>query len=143
MYRSTASMTFCKTYVHPDMSLKRVTLTRPPRPKTELLDRFTESESSIVQPVPESEAESIGFHNAQFTWSEDTSVAKFQLCILGTLRFQTGHMNLIVGPTGTHANSISQPYPGYSLSSLYCARCGQDLDPDGTARGNALPASHT
>ncbi|KAF5345715.1 hypothetical protein D9758_013070 [Tetrapyrgos nigripes] len=84
---------------------------------TELLDTFIIKENGRTEEVAISSAspennQHIGFHNATFTWSNDSedgtmtpSRRRFQLQI-EELLFKRGCINLIVGPTGCGKTSI-------------------------------------
>ncbi|KAI0932659.1 hypothetical protein AcW1_000282 [Taiwanofungus camphoratus] len=89
--------------------------------KSELLDEFTKKFEDIASELllPKSEVDSgvIGFRNAAFTWSNDndglvtpgtprTSKRNFTLRIEDELFFKRGHINLIVGPTGSGKTSL-------------------------------------
>ncbi|KAH7905269.1 P-loop containing nucleoside triphosphate hydrolase protein, partial [Hygrophoropsis aurantiaca] len=81
--------------------------------ETELLDEFsqTEQEEQLFT-QREDLANAIGFRNAVFSWSDDTDGAltpskrRFTLNIGEELFFERGHINLIVGPTGSGKTSI-------------------------------------
>lgn len=90
--------------------------------KTELIDEFAankESEDwqvlSDTVPQPEERADVIGIRHAFFTWSKDatpshTSVGarrrRFVLSVDDELLFQSGKINLVVGPTGSGKTSL-------------------------------------
>ena len=91
--------------------------------QTELLDQFTEKPESADQfdisaAVPDPNI--IGFCNASFTWSsENTGTVtpgsgrrNFILRIEDELTFKRGHMNLVVGATGTGKTSLLMPLLG-------------------------------
>ncbi|KAH6916807.1 ATP-binding cassette transporter [Coprinopsis sp. MPI-PUGE-AT-0042] len=81
---------------------------------TELLDAFTESkDASIIPPHAVTQSTDIGFHDASFTWSSDSSKGsltpskrKFTLRVEGDLFFPRGQISLIVGPTGSGKTSL-------------------------------------
>ncbi|KAH7906916.1 P-loop containing nucleoside triphosphate hydrolase protein [Hygrophoropsis aurantiaca] len=81
--------------------------------ETELLDEFSQTEQEEhLFTQREDLADVIGFRNAVFSWSEDTDGAltpskrRFTLNIGEGLFFERGHINLIVGPTGSGKTSI-------------------------------------
>ncbi|KAG2065985.1 P-loop containing nucleoside triphosphate hydrolase protein [Suillus decipiens] len=81
---------------------------------TELLDAHTQQDDDRVQLLiqPEEESDLIGFRDAVFAWSSEPrgsltpSKRKFRLCIDGEMYFQHGHINLVVGPTGSGKTSM-------------------------------------
>ncbi|KAG7450174.1 P-loop containing nucleoside triphosphate hydrolase protein [Guyanagaster necrorhizus] len=82
---------------------------------TELLDSYTEKDIAIDLRATgnhEVDASQIGFRNASFVWSSDadgsftSSKRKFLLKIDNDLIFQRGHINLVVGPTGSGKTSL-------------------------------------
>ncbi|KAH6916799.1 ATP-binding cassette transporter [Coprinopsis sp. MPI-PUGE-AT-0042] len=81
---------------------------------TELLDGFTKSKDpSIVPPQVVTQSNDIGFHDASFTWSNNSrknslrpSKRRFTLRIEGELFFPRGQLSLIVGPTGSGKTSL-------------------------------------
>ncbi|KAH8072268.1 hypothetical protein BXZ70DRAFT_964229 [Cristinia sonorae] len=81
--------------------------------ETELLDKFT-SGSHVSYNEDAVASHSIGFKNASFTWDSesDGSVTPgsnsrvFTLRIDGEVSFKRGHINLIIGPTGSGKTSI-------------------------------------
>ncbi|KAH7918845.1 hypothetical protein BV22DRAFT_1100101 [Leucogyrophana mollusca] len=81
---------------------------------TELLDKYTDSEGGRTQLLGDGENDSdiIGFRNAIFAWSNDDNGAptpskrKFNLRVEDELIFECGHINLIVGPTGSGKTSM-------------------------------------
>jgi ABC-type uncharacterized transport system fused permease/ATPase subunit len=71
----------------------------------------------------------IGFHNATFTWSNDTeggtvtpSRRRFQLRIEDEVVFRKGCINLIVGPTGSGKTSMLMAL----LSEMHFVRSNPD-----------------
>ncbi|KAJ6612652.1 P-loop containing nucleoside triphosphate hydrolase protein [Mycena sp. CBHHK59/15] len=78
---------------------------------TELLDCFTEKEEAAEFLAPQASNE-IGFHDASFTWSNDSdgsvtpSRHKFVLRIDDELLFKRGCINLVLGPTGSGKTSL-------------------------------------
>nr|GAT43679.1 multidrug resistance-associated ABC transporter protein [Mycena chlorophos] len=79
---------------------------------TELLDRFTTDESKPFVVAPHDE-NAIGFRDATFTWTSEAvdgtitpSRRAFRLRVDGELRFKTGVLNIIVGPTGSGKTSL-------------------------------------
>ncbi|KAF9807084.1 hypothetical protein IEO21_08395 [Rhodonia placenta] len=84
--------------------------------KTELLDQYTEEpdRSEYIPPTKDASTHLIGIRNASFTWSSDndglstpgTSRRNFTLRIDDEVFFQPGHINLIVGPTGSGKTSL-------------------------------------
>lgn len=111
-------MIFCEMYVATNFSARYVT----DSPQTELLDTFSEKESINFFPDENQSNEKIGFRDAAFVWSSDTdgfltpSKRKFALRIEGDLVFKRGHMNLIIGPTGSGKTSLLMALLGMSLS---------------------------
>ncbi|KAH7908629.1 P-loop containing nucleoside triphosphate hydrolase protein [Hygrophoropsis aurantiaca] len=80
---------------------------------TELLDEFSQPEQEEhFLTRREDLADAIGFRNAVFSWSDDTngtltpSKRRFTLNIADELFFKRGHINLIVGPTGSGKTSM-------------------------------------
>ncbi|OCH87049.1 hypothetical protein OBBRIDRAFT_796585 [Obba rivulosa] len=81
--------------------------------KTEVLDRFASGNIEPTAPV-EVAPEVIGIKEARFTWANDNDGAstpgcqrrKFSLRIEDELIFKRGHINLILGPTGSGKTSI-------------------------------------
>ncbi|KAG2023135.1 ATP-binding cassette transporter [Coprinopsis cinerea AmutBmut pab1-1] len=80
---------------------------------TELLDQFADSkEPSIVPPSLVTESQEIGFHDASFAWSRDTtgsltpSKRQFRLKIENDLFFPRGQLSIIIGPTGSGKTSL-------------------------------------
>ncbi|KAH7922933.1 hypothetical protein BV22DRAFT_1197033 [Leucogyrophana mollusca] len=81
---------------------------------TELLDQYTDSDEQGIQLFEQDENDSntIGFRNAVFAWSNDNSGTltpskrKFNLRVEDELVFERGHINLIVGPTGSGKTSM-------------------------------------
>ena len=76
--------------------------------KTELLDSFVDKPSRTVDiPTTEAECEEIGFKNATFSWSAESSSdgsstpyqRTFRLHIRGEQLFKRDCINLIIGPT--------------------------------------------
>ncbi|EED80206.1 predicted protein [Postia placenta Mad-698-R] len=86
------------------------------RTKTELLDEFSEKQTThalgLGTPPPLISSDTIGFRNASFTWTKappstpGSSKRNFTLCTDGDLTFESGHINLIVGPTGSGKTSL-------------------------------------
>ncbi|PCH33304.1 hypothetical protein WOLCODRAFT_135046 [Wolfiporia cocos MD-104 SS10] len=84
--------------------------------KTELLDEYTEpsNEAELVRPRKASGSDVIGICNTAFTWANDsdgvsnagTTRRSFTLRIENDLFFKRGHINLIVGPTGSGKTSL-------------------------------------
>ncbi|GJE87807.1 multidrug resistance-associated ABC transporter [Phanerochaete sordida] len=82
--------------------------------KTELLDSFTESERDEIVPSAIPNAATIGIREASFTWNTEqaesltpgSSRRSFRLCIDDELIFKRGHINLIIGPTGSGKTSL-------------------------------------
>ncbi|KAH7905737.1 P-loop containing nucleoside triphosphate hydrolase protein, partial [Hygrophoropsis aurantiaca] len=81
--------------------------------ETELLDEFSQTEQEEhLFTQREDLADVIGFRNAVFSWSDDTDGAltpskrRFTLHIGEELFFERGHINLIVGPTGSGKTSV-------------------------------------
>ncbi|KAJ7233850.1 P-loop containing nucleoside triphosphate hydrolase protein [Mycena haematopus] len=80
--------------------------------ETELLDRYSEnSQDALSNNCPDPDL--IGFHDAQFTWSEtcradgvSTPSERNFLLHIDDLVFQRGCLNLILGPTGAGKTSI-------------------------------------
>ena len=70
----------------------------------------------LCPPVPEEHTKTIGFHNASFTWANDSAKLAvtpggsrkraFMLHIDEELFFKRGKLNLIVGPTGSGKTSL-------------------------------------
>jgi ABC-type siderophore export system fused ATPase/permease subunit len=115
-------MIFCKT---------SVSLALLPEPliysadiqQTELLDNFTEKETlNLTEEMNTSDDEKIGFRNVTFAWSNDTdgsltpSKRNFALRIHDELLFSRGHINLIIGPTGSGKTSLLMALLGASIS---------------------------
>ncbi|KIJ62235.1 hypothetical protein HYDPIDRAFT_176581 [Hydnomerulius pinastri MD-312] len=81
---------------------------------TELLDEFATQEDKprlFVQDQSGEESDLIGFREAAFTWSNDSSRGgapkrRFKLRIDDELFFKSGCINLIVGPTGAGKTSM-------------------------------------
>lgn len=89
-----------------------------PVTKTELLDRYsapnsTTPLSTTVRCISESTLDDsvIGFHNASFTWSANSGATAtpssrvFRLRAVD-IKFKTGVLNLVVGPTGCGKTSV-------------------------------------
>ena len=75
--------------------------------QSNLLDAFDISRD--VQPPAEPPSHDvIGFKDAIFAWSDDTNA--FKLCVDGEVRFKSGKVNLIVGPTGSGKTSCVPTY---------------------------------
>ncbi|EIW78586.1 P-loop containing nucleoside triphosphate hydrolase protein [Coniophora puteana RWD-64-598 SS2] len=85
--------------------------------KTELLDRYTNDEGALsvdVTDQDQSDPEEIGFRHALFAWSNEgddeatlnSPQRRFSLSIENELLFERGHINLIVGPTGSGKTSM-------------------------------------
>ncbi|OCH87305.1 multidrug resistance-associated ABC transporter [Obba rivulosa] len=82
--------------------------------KTELLDRFSQSEEELRIPQPESSSDVIRIREAAFTWTHEndgTSTPrsqrrKFTLRVDDELVFERGHINLVLGPTGSGKTSL-------------------------------------
>ncbi|KAI0941922.1 hypothetical protein AcV7_002478 [Taiwanofungus camphoratus] len=87
--------------------------------KTELLDEYTGAEgdgdrSRIALPSIQVGQDVIGIRKAAFTWDNDTDGSvtpgrqgrRFTLRIENELVFKRGHINLIVGPTGSGKTSL-------------------------------------
>ncbi|KAH7905541.1 hypothetical protein BJ138DRAFT_1017581, partial [Hygrophoropsis aurantiaca] len=81
--------------------------------ETELLDKFSKAEQEEqIFTQREDVSNSIGFRNAAFSWSDDCDDAltpskrRFVLHIGEELFFKRGHINLIVGPTGSGKTSM-------------------------------------
>lgn len=89
-------------------------------PQTELLDAFTESEIpdvvDVALPSSTTDPTIIGFKDATFQWmardgarpargDATPSSGDFQLVVEGELYFKRGKINLIVGPTGSGAQT--------------------------------------
>lgn len=74
---------------------------------TELLDVFTPRPAELpIQAPPSFDENAIGFNNASFSWSADSSNGSltpnsrnFRLCIDNEALFKPGCINMIVGPT--------------------------------------------
>ncbi|KAG9103574.1 hypothetical protein FRC06_009826 [Ceratobasidium sp. 370] len=80
--------------------------------KTELLDTYTEKDTTtIIEPSPP-EPSAIGFRNATFTWTRQLpgtptpSRRNFRLHIDSEVLFHRGKINMIVGPTGCGKTSM-------------------------------------
>lgn len=88
------------------------------RPQTELLDEFSEPTDLILSPTsllrPPPTVNAIGFGDVSFTWTRDNDLLStpgsgtrsFKLHVEGELLFRNGHINLIVGPTGSGKTSM-------------------------------------
>ncbi|KAF9811113.1 hypothetical protein IEO21_06662 [Rhodonia placenta] len=84
--------------------------------KTELLDKFSEKQTTHALELgissPLMSSDTLGFRNASFTWTKAppstprSSKRNFTLRIDGDLTFESGHINLIVGPTGSGKTSL-------------------------------------
>ncbi|KAI0317990.1 hypothetical protein OF83DRAFT_1118292 [Amylostereum chailletii] len=86
--------------------------------ETELLDEFNNSGNGeahvMLSDASRFDKEVIGFHDASFTWSNDTvsdgtltpSRRRFVLRIEDELVFKRGSINLVVGPTGSGKTSL-------------------------------------
>ncbi|KAJ7919040.1 P-loop containing nucleoside triphosphate hydrolase protein [Mycena leptocephala] len=84
--------------------------------KTELLDSFAEKDPNTPElfiPAEAASDEKIGFRDATFAWSNETtdgsltpSKRKFMLKIEGEMLFKPGCINLVVGPTGSGKTSL-------------------------------------
>ncbi|KAG0697813.1 hypothetical protein DFH29DRAFT_984146 [Suillus ampliporus] len=82
--------------------------------ETELLDAYAQQDEDRAQLFvqPEEESELIGFRDAVFAWSNESSGSltpskrKFRLRIDGEVYFQRGGINLVVGPTGSGKTSM-------------------------------------
>lgn len=90
--------------------------------QTELLDTFTQE--MIPEDRRAETTEVIGFRNAAFYWyntngSASPSRRNFVLRIDNKLVFQRGHINLIVGPTGSGKTSLLMALLGINLSVLF------------------------
>ncbi|OSX63327.1 hypothetical protein POSPLADRAFT_1074001 [Postia placenta MAD-698-R-SB12] len=83
---------------------------------TELLDEFSENSTTHASELrissPSISSDTLGFRNASFTWTKappstpGSSRRNFTLHIDGDLIFERGHINLIVGPTGSGKTSL-------------------------------------
>ncbi|VDB84814.1 unnamed protein product [Peniophora sp. CBMAI 1063] len=75
--------------------------------ETELLDRYTIGDAASAA---HHDTSIIGFHDATFTWSSDTTYSStsrtFTLRVLDELVFKRGAVNLIIGPTGSGKTSL-------------------------------------
>lgn len=106
--------------------------------QTELLDSFSEKEEmDLLSVETQSNDDKIGFRDATFTWSNDAdgsltpSKRKFALRVEGELLFERGHINLIIGPTGSGKTSLLMALLGIffyliyfiHLMMLFKARC--------------------
>ncbi|KAH7904637.1 hypothetical protein BJ138DRAFT_1130879 [Hygrophoropsis aurantiaca] len=81
--------------------------------ETELLDEFSQTEQEEhLFTQREDLSDAIGFRNAVFSWSDDINGAltpskrRLTLHISEELCFERGHINLIVGPTGSGKTSV-------------------------------------
>ncbi|KAF8307176.1 P-loop containing nucleoside triphosphate hydrolase protein [Clavulina sp. PMI_390] len=97
--------------------------------ETEMLDGYRRATDDAVPipsaPVDPSEDQTIGFHNAQFTWAAEESKSispgaltpgsspvrngnrrTFTLRIPGKVSFEQGGLNIVVGPTGAGKTSV-------------------------------------
>lgn len=83
--------------------------------QTELLDVYTNGSATVEPiahgPTDEVEQSEIGFRNAHFTWSSQVdsttpSRREFTLQADGDITFETGSLNLIVGPTASGKTSL-------------------------------------
>ncbi|KAH7913221.1 hypothetical protein BJ138DRAFT_1059515 [Hygrophoropsis aurantiaca] len=80
--------------------------------ETELLDEFSKTDQEQFFAQNEDLSDAIGFRNAIFSWSEQNngtltpSKRRFTLQIGKELFFKRGHINLIVGPTGSGKTSV-------------------------------------
>ncbi|KAG6891082.1 hypothetical protein C0995_014172 [Termitomyces sp. Mi166 len=92
--------------------------------QTELLDAFSEKDSSDLFPQGDQLSDEIGFRDATFVWSNDSegiltpSKRKFALKIEDELMFQRGQINLVIGPTGSGKTSLLMALLGMSTSQL-------------------------
>ena len=94
-------------------------------PQTELPDNFSGKEPiDLFQGVDRFTSERIGFRDANFAWSCDTdgslapSKRNFTLHMEGELLFTRGHINVIVGPTGSGKTSLLMALLGVFLNLL-------------------------
>jgi hypothetical protein len=77
--------------------------------QTELLDAFEAKAIPVLFPTDASTDVRIGFRNATFSWSKESSSSltssqrQFVLKIDGEILFERGRINLVVGPTGSGA----------------------------------------
>lgn len=95
--------------------------------QTELLDEFLAKGDSPDIPTAEQctiDDESIGFTNANFSWSQNVSDGTatssgrdFQLQLEGEVRFERGALNMVVGPTGSGKTSLLMALLGSSSIS--------------------------
>ncbi len=84
--------------------------------QTELLDKFYQgsSESEIILSQNNAPNDVIGIRHSSFRWSNDedgmstpgTAPRNFTLRIEDEVTFRRGHINLIVGPTGSGQTSL-------------------------------------
>lgn len=92
--------------------------------QTELLDNYDAQLKGepidVIAQSPE-RSELIGFRNATFAWTNSTDGAatpsrrNFRLCVEEELLFETGCINLIVGPTGSGKTSLLMALLGTHL----------------------------
>jgi len=90
------------------------------------LDAYAQQDEDRAQLFVQSEEESelIGFRDAVFAWSNESGEAltpskrKFRLRIDGELYFQSGCINLVIGPTGSGKTSLLMALLGGYLSDL-------------------------
>ena len=102
-------------------------------PQTELLDTFTVKETDEYAEIFTEEdlhvrADSVGFRNATFSWSNESdgsltpSRRNFVLRIEEELLFRKGHINLVIGPTGSGKTSLLMALLGQGLEFTACMR---------------------
>ncbi|KAI5886386.1 P-loop containing nucleoside triphosphate hydrolase protein [Schizophyllum commune H4-8] len=96
------SMNIVTLGVTAKVSLDRIDAFLSPA-KSDLLDAFDISRD--VQPPTEPPSrDAIGFKHASFSWSDNTNA--FELRVDGEVRFKSGKVNLIIGPTGSGKTSL-------------------------------------
>ncbi|OJA20724.1 hypothetical protein AZE42_08493, partial [Rhizopogon vesiculosus] len=103
-------------YIVPKLTQGKVSLDRVNNflNDTELLDAYSQQDEGRAQLFVQSEEESelIGFRDAVFAWSNESSGAltpskrKFRLHIDGEVFFQPSRINLVIGPTGSGKTSM-------------------------------------
>ncbi|KAH7101229.1 P-loop containing nucleoside triphosphate hydrolase protein [Auriculariales sp. MPI-PUGE-AT-0066] len=62
--------------------------------------------SPAAHAAPAQHASDVAIHNASFTWSTRPQPTAFHLTVRGTLAFQRGALNLVVGPTASGKSSL-------------------------------------